>query len=321
MFQLKSDSTSASVAASPKSRTLVRRVPRTERRQRPSTVAAYARDLDKFINTYGGTIPCSADSLIAVITLLLKRVSPVTIARRCMAIQDAHVRGNHPSPTHDPRVREALRWMVAGQPPHNLVATPKGSKSAALPPARSRKGKRQAKPITRALLMRMLDAMGSGARTKDRRDQAILMLGFAGLKRGTICALNIEDCTWTADAMILRLRVVDDATDAAEGAGAEAPVAEISRTVAIPLTRGPLCAATACRRWLEHNDLVGKTGPMFCRFTRSSEPQHDARLSSAFVSVIVKEHLKAAGVADFADYSGESLRRGHQMESVKGGVR
>ena len=38
-----------------------------------------------------------------------------------MAVQAAHVQRGHPSPTADPRVREALRLMAAGQLPLNLL--------------------------------------------------------------------------------------------------------------------------------------------------------------------------------------------------------
>ena len=285
---------------------------RADRHQRPSTVAAYARDLEKFINTYGGTIPSSPERLIEFIKLLVKRVSPVTIARRCMAIQDAHLRGGHPSPTHDPRLREAIRWMVAGQVPHNLIEPTKRTRGSASTPVLAKVIKRQAKPITRTMLMRMLDAQGSGLRSRDKRDKAILLLGFAGLKRGEICGLNIEDAAWTPDALVLRLRVADDTT------GSDLSEAHTgSRTVSIPLTRGPLCAGTACRQWLEHCDLIGKTGPMFCRFDRGSDPVFGSRLDSAWVSATVKEHLRAAGVSDVADYSAESLRRGGADDGVR----
>ena len=177
--------------------------------------------------------------------------------------------------------------------------------------------KRQAKPITRALLARMLDAQGSGLRSRDKRDKAILLLGFAGLKRGEICGLNIEDCVWTPDALVLRLRVTGDISDSGTP---ESPRG--GRTVSIPLTGGPLCAGTACRAWLEHCDLIGTTGCVFCRFDRASDPVFGERLDSAWVSATVKEHLRAAGVADVADYSAESLRRGgHIAESARGKAR
>ena len=174
-------------------------------RQRDSTVNAYAKDVRQFLETYGGTIPCTAEELIAYIRLLARRVVPATVVRRVMAIQDAHAQRKLPLPTNDPQIREALRLMAGGHPPLNLMADVKG---APVPTPKRDSGKRSAAPITRALLTRMIDAMGTGARSLDRRDKAIFLLGFVGgLKRGTICALNVEDLTFTPDAMLVRIPI------------------------------------------------------------------------------------------------------------------
>jgi integrase len=267
-------------------------------RQRDSTVNAYAKDVRQYLETYGGTIPCTADELIAYIRLLARRVAPATIVRRVMAIQSTHAQRGLALPTDDPRIREALRLMASNLPPLNLGVDVKGS--SVLAPKRDSR-KRSAAPITRTLLTRMIDAMGSGARSLDRRDRALLLLGFVGgLKRGTICALNIQDFTFTPDAMLVRIKA------AADG--------EAGRTIVIPVTRGPLCAATAVHQWIAHNAMEGCNGPLFPRFTRSGEPVLTERLDSAYVSKLVKARLRDAGVEDVAAYSGESLRLGHTRE-------
>ena len=142
------------------------------------------------------------------------------------------------------------------------------------------------------MLLRMLDAMGAGTRSLDRRDRLILTLGFAGLKRGAMCALNIEDVRFTEDAMLLRIGRRE------RHAGGE---------LAVPITRGPLCASTACRAWIEHNQMEGQQGPLIVRFSRSGEAT-EQRLDAAYVSYVVKERLRAAGVEDIGMYSAESLR-------------
>lgn len=268
-------------------------------RHSDSTVTAYAKDVRQYVETYGGTIPCTADELVAHIRLQARRVAPATIARRVMAIQDAHAQRGLALPTGDPRIREALRLLASGQPPINLMADVKGATVLA-PKCDSRK--RSAAPITRALLTRMIDAMGTGARSPDKRDKAIFLLGFVGgLKRGAICALNIEDLTFTQDAMLVRIKGAGDG--------------EAGRTIAISVTRGPLCAATAVQQWISHNALEGCSGPLVQRFTRSGEPVLTERLDSAYVSKLVKARLRDAGVEDVAAYSGESLRLGHALES------
>lgn len=294
----------------------VRKSALAARRQKASTKAAYEKDVSRFIHSYGGTIPCTPVDLLRFITTLVKRVAPVTIARRCQSIRDAHVRGGHTPPTDDSRVREALRWMVAGHVPHNLIGPARNNKKPQPDIRSAAKPKRVAKIIDRALLNRMFDCMGTGMRTMDRRDKAILLLGFAGLKRGAICAINIEDLTFTQDAMLIRVGTIQ-----VHGDGLDSGVSGLmSRVMALPFTRGPLCAATACQTWLKHNGLEGTTGALFPSFTRSGEPTTD-RLASAYVSVIVKERLKAAGIADVSTYSAESLRRGHLAEAVKGRAR
>ena len=316
MLQIQTTNSDVSGVRSTPTYSDVRKSAQAARRQRASTKAAYEKDVLRFIHSYGGTIPCTPDDLIRFICALVKRVAPVTIARRCQSIRDAHVRGGHTPPTDDPRVRKALRWMVAGHIPYNLVEPVKNGKKP-LPNIRSAaKPKRVAKIIDRALLNRMFDCMGTGMRTMDRRDKAILLLGYAGLKRGAICAINIEDLTFTQDAMLIRVRTTQEPGDELESPSPESP----SRVMALPFTRGPLCAATACQTWLKHNDLEGATGALFPSFTRSGEPTTD-RLASAYVSVIVKERLKAAGITDVSAYSGESLRRGHLAEAVKGRAR
>ncbi len=259
--------------------------------QQGSTRAAYARDIERFVRVYGGTIPCSTETLVAYIRASAKRVAPATLLRRCMAIQDAHVQAGLPSPTRDSGIREAMRWMAKGQPPVNLLDDKPGA-SRVKERAPGTRPLRSAKPISRALLMRMLDAMGVGTRSLDRRDRLILTLGFAGLKRGVICALNVEDVRFVEDAMLLRI-------GRREGhAGSD---------LAVPITRGPLCAATACRAWIDHNQMEGQQGPLIVRFSRSGEAT-EQRLDAAYVSYVVKERLRAAGVEDIGMYSAESLR-------------
>ena len=309
----KSTVTSALTEGTPST---VRRSIQAPRRQRASTKAAYEKDVSRFIHTYGGAIPCRAEDLLRYINVLVKRVAPVTIARRCQSIRDAHVRMGHTPPTDDPRVREAMRWMVAGHLPHNLEEPPKNGKKPLQVLRKAVKPKRVAKIIDRPLLTRMFDCMGTGLRTMDRRDKCLILLGYAGLKRGAICAINIEDVTFTEDAMLISVIATQDTDDEVESRPPEAN----GRVLAIPFTRGLLCAATACQTWLKHNDLEGKTGALFPSFTRSGEPTTD-RLASAYVSVIVKDRLKAAGITDVSAYSGESLRRGHQAETVKGRTR
>lgn len=281
----------------------------TPAKHRTSTANAYAKDVRQFTETYGGSIPCSPNELISYIRLLARRVAPATIARRVMALQAAHVCRGLPSPAADNRIRIALRHLTVGQLPVNILDK-KTPEAKAAPVSKSKR----AIPITRTLLTRMLDSMGTGKRSLDMRDKAIFLLGFSGrLKRGAICSLDLEDLIFTPDALMVRMRV--SATDDGGERIASSPGKSTYRTIAIPFTRGPLCAATACQEWIAHNGLEGQSGPLFPRFTRSGEPVLSERLDSAYISKLVKKRLRDAGELDVSGYSGESLRLGHELES------
>ena len=263
--------------------------------QQDSTVEAYRRDVLRFTESYG-ELPCTADDLLNYIKALCRRVMPATILRRAMAIQDAHVSRGLPVPTDDPRIRQALRSLAAGKLPKELVGNVKD-----LPAPKRRI---QAAPMTRTLLNRMFDAMGSNS--LDRRDRALLLLGFVGgLKRGTLCGLDLNDLTFTEDAMLVRIHASGDRSETIA-----------ARTIAVSMTRGPLCAASAVQAWIIHNALEAVSGPLFPRFTRSGEPMLSERLDSAYVSQIIKGRLLDAGISDVTAFSGESLRLGHALETT-----
>ncbi|MDI4633149.1 hypothetical protein J7U46_08835 [Pelomonas sp. V22] len=288
---------------------VVPRTPDSIRKHKPhrsTTKAAYSRDLRRFVETYGFGIPCSPEDILTFIRLVIKKVAPATAYRRCMAIQSAHVECGAPSPTSDPRVREALRQLAARQIPAYLLDPRPASKRTKGPKVQPK----QAKPISRAMLERIFDAMGTGRRSIDLRDKALMLLGFAGMKRGAMLALNITDCRFTADAMLV---CVTDVTSDKSSDGEPARVG----TIAIPRTRGPLCAATAVEVWLDHLDRRNAQGPLFCRFDRGCDPMPDVRLDAAWASRIVKRRMKEAGYEDVDMYSTESLRRGGAQEKVR----
>ena len=290
---------------------------RTPAKHRTSTANAYAKDVRQFTDTYGGIIPCSADDVISYVQMLSRRVAPTTIARRIMALRDAHVKAGHTSPTTDDRIRTAVKLMVNGQLPTNLLKSKRGSHQGDAS-YQSKKCK-PAEPLTRAMMTRILDAMGTGQRSLDRRDTAIFLLGFTGgLKRGAICGIDIEHLTFTADVLIIRFPPYEGGPMPQETEGTASPSSSgkrlAVRQLAIPFTRGPLCAASAVQRWIESQGLEDARGPVFPRFSRSGEPMHHERLDSAYVAVLLKRRMTDAGFGDVSSYSGESLRRGYELE-------
>lgn len=279
------------------------------KKHRASTLCAYARDVLKF-QAYGFSVPCAAADLLAFLRTQTGRVSPATALRRVMAIQHEHRRLGHASPTGDPRVREAMRVLAAGQMPQ-LDA--KNGKRAAQPQPMPEKARKPAKSVvSRAALLRMFDAMGTQRRAMDLRDKALMLLAFAGLKRAVALSLAIEHLRFTDDALLLT--IPSDPADAADGPPPPRP-----RPLAIPRTRGPLCPVTATEVWLAHLDRLDQTGPVFCKFDRGGDPVAGSQLDAAYLNCIIKKRARDAGFseAEIAGFSTESLRRGGAMERVR----
>ena len=124
---------------------------------------------------------------------------------------------------------------------------------------------------------------------------------MAGLKRQKLVALDVSDVSFTAEAMLLKVRSEDNAT---------------TRTLAVPATGGDLCAATAVRQYIDH--LALEDGPLFRSCDRGGV-HTDKRLAAAFVSCVLKARLTTVGV-DAKPFSGESLRRGRALETMTGAV-
>jgi integrase len=99
---------------------------------------------------------------------------------------------------------------------------------------------RAAKPLTRDILFRVLEAAGDDL--KAIRDQAILLVGFAGaFRRSELCALRFEDIDFLPDGM--RVCLARSKTDQ-EGNG---------RMIAIPNGQGRWCPVAALQKWLSQS--------------------------------------------------------------------
>jgi len=246
---------------------------------------------------FGGRIPCTAEDIDNFISKLRARVAPRTVYRRVHAIQTLCRKEGHPSPI-DADLRVKLRWLQQGKWP------PKNGRQQ-VPVVIGRIASRSAKPMTRQLLERVLDAV---LRTSlDRRDEALLLLGFMGaLKRQQLVSIDVADCAFTADALLIKVQGDPEASD---------EKGRKPRTIAVPKTEGMLCAASSVRRLIEHLALQPDQ-PLFCSFTRGGDPTH-RRLGAAFVASVVKRRLAVVGI-DPKGYSAESLRVGRLAEMGKG---
>lgn len=145
--------------------------------------------------------------------------------------------------------------------------------------------------------------MGDSA--KDRRDKALLLLGFAGaFRRSEVIGLDVADIEHVRQGIVVTLR--RSKTDQI-GAGYK---------LGIPFGRSRWCPVRHLADWLDHAKI--EAGPIFRGINRHGHVA-DQRLSGEAVSIIVKERAKAAGFDPDA-YSGHSLRAGLATSAVLAGV-
>ena len=166
---------------------------------------------------------------------------PSTCACKRCATQ--HVRLALSSRTGSLEVRASMRQLQRSVTPAKIDR----SVRVRTPP--KHKESRQVCPLTRALLERMLDAIGANA--LDRPDRCLFLLGFsAALSRSTLIALDLGDVNSTNDAMLAAAR--ESTREPGNGA-------ERHRVIAVPRTRRELCAARATSEWIPSRP-VGRTG-------------------------------------------------------------
>ena len=280
----------------------------------PSSSEAYEKDARLFLRS-GGVVPCDALAMQKYIWSMRNKLAPATLYRRCMAVRHAHQLVGHRSPTDDPTLRPLLRALQLGFVPDKKILQA-GAPAAGDPGAKSRKP-RPSLPITRRILGQMLQALPRNA--TDRRDRALILLGFAGaLKRGVLVAIDVGDLSFTADALVVRIRSGAQESGPDVSPSASAGSTPTVRQIAIPRTGGDLCVAKALMDHIEKSalDTEPPETPLFRAGDRGSNLTRN-RLDSAVVSLVVKKWIAAAGI-DAKPYSAQSLVTGRRSEFAKG---
>ena len=244
------------------------------------TKRGYRHDIDQF-EAWGGTIPASPETIAAHLAHLSSTHKTATIVRRVTALSKAHEAIGAPNPTKSEIVKATMRGIK------RTIGT----------------ASREAKPVLREDLFQMLECMGDS--TKEKRDKAILLLGFAGaFRRSELIGLNVADIEHVRQGIIVTLR--RSKTDQT-GAGYR---------LGIPFGRSRWCPIKHLTDWLDHAKI--ENGPIFRGINRHGHVA-DQRLSGEAVSIIVKERAEAAGFDPNA-YSGHSLRAGLATSAVIAGV-
>lgn len=245
-----------------------------------NTLRAYKTDLEHFA-AWGGSIPCEPETVAAYLAEHADTLAVSTLKRRIAAISVAHEARGHTSPTSAKIVKAAMRGIQRTY----------GS------------AQRQAKPLLVEDLMRIMALLGDSP--KDKRDKALLLIGFAGgFRRSELVAINCTDIELVRQGMMINVR--RSKTDQT-GEG---------RTIGIPFARGRHCPVRTFETW---RDMVRiSEGPLFRPVTRHGRIGV-ARLSGEAVSVIVKERIATIG-HDPESYSGHSLRAGLATSAAMAGL-
>jgi len=244
-----------------------------------NTRRAYQVDLRMFLAS-GGSLPSSPEVIAAYLVAQANLLSPVTLARRLVAIGRAHTSLGHPNPCRADLVKTTLRgiWRVHGRPQRRVEAG-----------------------LTEDVLAMLAQSRGESG----IRDRALILVGFAGaFRRSELIALQYDDIAFVKEGLTFLIR--RSKTDQL-GEG---------RKVAIPFARSHACPVKALTHWLEFAAI--QSGPLFRNVSKSGAVGA-ATLSGQSVAILVKEYAAKAGL-DANRFSGHSLRAGLITSAAKAGV-
>ncbi len=257
-----------------------------QRSKAENTVRAYRSDWHDFTDwcAHAGRepLPASPDTVALYIATLAEGLRVSTIRRRLAAISKAHQYEGLATPTKDVIVTDVLDGIR-----REMGYLQKGKTPLLLPE-----------------IVAMLDAQDETL--SGIRNRALLLVGFAGcLRRSELVGLDIRDCSFSEDGVVLLLR--KSKTDQyGEGIQKAIPYGMNADT----------CPVRALKAWL--SALGVSDGPVFRGVTRGQKIR-DSRLTAQSVALVVKAALRKAGI-DPREYSGHSLRSGFATQAAIFGV-
>jgi site-specific recombinase XerD len=239
------------------------------------------REFEHFATGRGESfLPATPETVIEYLAVLAEKGQKVnTIRVKLAALAWAHRTASKPDPT----VYEAVKAVMAGI-------------------ARELKRKPNKKePATLAEIRVMIDTLGETLR--DKRDRALLLVGFAGaFRRSELVALDVADVRFNGK---LTIQVEQSKTDQ-EGEGQIKTIPEIG---------GDLCPVAALQDWLDAANI--SSGAVFRRIDRHGNVLD--RLTSQSVALVVKAVARDAGL-DWRAFSGHSLRSGFVTNGIDAGA-
>lgn len=254
-----------------------------ERSLSESTRRSYARDLAAF-RTWctarrATALPAEPQTLAAYLADLALTDRPATIGRKLAAIAVAHRDAGLESPTEHVMVKRTLAGI------RREKGTAPNQKAALLVDD----------------LRRIVEPLGTSL--LDRRDRALILLGFAAaLRRSELVGLRCDDLRIEEEGLVLTLR--------------RSKTNQEGRLETIAVAYGSdagTCPVRALRAWLAASALV--EGPLFVGLTPQGGLRETA-LGDRMVSHVVKRRCKAVGI-DPEQVAGHSLRRGFATAAAR----
>lgn len=241
---------------------------------------AFTNDMRHFTE-WGGNVPANNETVVRYLIAHAEMLSIATLYRRLASIDKAHRMKGYPSPTKSEGVRLMMRGIMRA---HG-------------------KPQRRVKPITKDDLTAIFSHFGESL--KDKRDKALLVIGFCGaLRQSELVAINCNHLDFCKEGV--RITIPKSKTDQnAQG-----------REIAIPHGRGRVCGVKILREWLEVSRI--SEGLIFRGVDKAGNIRGKG-LSCRSVSNIIKSHVAILGY-DPREYSGHSLRSGLVTSAAEQGV-
>lgn len=250
-----------------------------EQKNPESTVLAYTRDVDRYIDWCAkagfSAFPASPVVVGAYLAEHGAGFAYNTLVRWVAGIAWRARRDGEPLDTKAPEITEVL----------NGIGLVEGTKA------------RRAAAVTTDEMALVVSKLGTDL--TGLRDRALLLVGFgAALRRSELAALDVSDVHWTNIG--LELTIDRSKTDQKrEGA-----------TVAVVLGQNPeTCAVSALRTWLERAKI--QNGPLFRKVARGGHVQENPLTGGAIWKIVTARFRAAKLTAPKDEYlSPHSLRAG-----------
>ena len=235
---------------------------------------------------HGGTVPATPTMVAEYLACMAGTLAVATLQHRLIAIHRAHTDQGLPSPVMDNLVKRTMQGIrrTLGVKQRRVTALVKDD------------------------LLEMMVHLDQQMPMRAARDQALILVGFAGaFRRSELVALRHEDMTQFDSGIELLLR--KSKTDQ-DGHG---------RTVFIPYARGSRCPVEVLKHWLA---LAGiDSGPLFRPINRHDQVVGSKALTPQSVALIVKASVRLmAGDEAAKTVAGHSLRAGYCTEAATVGL-